>query len=129
MSRYYGRATILSFVLMLVLGCGAATGEDTDTEVDGSSGIPPCFAEEGLSCGPGRQQVCGGIAGLSCSAGSYCALEVGNCCCDMQGTCEEIPSMCTMDFDPVCGCDRNTYSNACAAATAGVSVDHIGKCS
>jgi len=36
--------------------------------------------------------------------------------------------MCTMQYDPVCGCDNKTYSNACVASCAGVKVTTKGPC-
>jgi hypothetical protein len=74
-------------------------------------------------------RTCGGIADKPCDAGSYCKLPMGSCGgADIQGTCESIPQVCTDDFTPVCGCDHKTYSNACRAAMAQVSIDHAGEC-
>lgn len=38
------------------------------------------------------------------------------------------PVMCTADWNPVCGCDGVTYSNACNAGAAGVTRFEPGEC-
>lgn len=37
-------------------------------------------------------------------------------------------AMCTMDYNPVCGCDGKTYSNACVAERSGVRTYTKGPC-
>lgn len=36
--------------------------------------------------------------------------------------------MCTMQYDPVCGCDNKTYGNACVANCEGVKSFTKGEC-
>ena len=60
-----------------------------------------------------------------CGENDYCFSEEG---CDSPGTCQPRPFACTLDFNPVCGCNGQTYGNACAAAAAGVNVANEGVC-
>jgi hypothetical protein len=79
---------------------------------------------------PNPGGTCGGLLGQGCAEGEYCHFPPEAQCgaADQTGTCELVPQACTEQYQPVCGCDDNTYPNACYAAAQGVSVVHEGEC-
>lgn len=79
------------------------------------------------------ERPCGGPGSSDCGAGAFCdytADDTGATCGadNSQGVCRRQPDVCAEILSPVCGCDNNTYDNACSAASVGVSVKSEGEC-
>lgn len=126
-------------------GSGSGGGSSGGTcELDGvlyragesfpsSDGCNQCFCGDDGAIGCTERacvNVCGGLTGASCPDGQYCSYPPEALCgaSDQTGTCAVQPDACTLQFDPVCGCDGLTYGNACAAASFGVSIASEGEC-
>jgi len=79
--------------------------------------------QQGPFCGSRGREV-------YCAVGEYCHHEPAEICgwADALGECRARPELCTEQYQPVCGCDDQTYGNACSANMAGVSVQHTGEC-
>lgn len=73
---------------------------------------------------------CGGglLSGNDCPAGFFCEFPAGSCTDGLAlaagptGTCKALPELCSQEINPVCGCDGESYTNACMAKLKGVSI-------
>lgn len=65
------------------------------------------------------------IGALSCTdAGMEDIENNDNTCVEKINT----DIVCTMQYDPVCGCNGKTYGNACMAGASGIRVVSVGEC-
>jgi hypothetical protein len=101
---------------------------------DGTSfspdGCNQCRCEQGraqcilLTC----KKACGGTHAGSCGEGEYCAHGAGCGTPDASARCATRPAACSDVYEPVCGCDGQTYPNACEAKRSGTGSLHDGAC-
>jgi len=128
-------STCIAMAPLLFAACGTPTADEAalfseETQLRQSSSC------QGANCPTVLQpgEPCGGLIGgrTNCGEGAYCAYTVAEQCGsgDQQGVCTPWPAQCPhgIRYDPVCGCDSQTYDGGCNAAAAGTSVQRVGAC-
>ena len=126
--RFRTRSTALLFcslagLSLAAFGCDGTAPESEDPSVS--------TAQESKADDTESHPACGGRIGRTCNARQYCRYQSQGDTCgasDRTGTCETRPTFCPEIFNPVCGCDGQSYGNSCEARTVGIDVAHAGQC-
>ena len=116
MSRQrFARLPLALLCLVVGAACGDDSGSNSGDPIDGGNS----------SDGAVTPASCTAI----CTENEFCDFDPDSCGYGSeQGTCVPRPEGCGAVYEPVCGCDGQTYSNACEAHADGIDVLFEGTC-
>ncbi|MCP2669418.1 Kazal-type serine protease inhibitor domain-containing protein [Maricaulaceae bacterium EIL42A08] len=127
------RLVLIALTTFMIASCAAPKegSETPDLSNPPETSGPPVRPVAGLG------EMCGGMMGITCAGedgvgdrAAFCQWQAGTQCgaADQMGVCTAVPQACTREYRPVCGCDGETYPNACVATANRASILHEGAC-
>ncbi|MHC4698006.1 MAG: Kazal-type serine protease inhibitor family protein [Planctomycetota bacterium] len=112
-----------SFMAVILVSAGVVYGGRDDLA---TSDVEGGVASGQVAGAEARSLPTGCLSSDDCTLSQFCDKTLGDCF--GVGQCQALPTICPTLWDPVCGCDGQTYPNSCVVQLGRTSIDYSGTC-